>query len=188
MSTDISHTVTAKSDQLNAADLIGGPVTVSVVSVNILKGDQPVSILITGGHQPFKPCLTVRRILAKLWTTDSSLWVGRSMTLYCDETVMWAGEMAGGIRVSHLSNIGGRKEVTVRASKHKIMKHVIEPILSYLLPEFKSDLSKAKTLQELNEKAKKAIALSKSEKDKGRELYKKRLKEINKANGESKES
>lgn len=133
---DISKTIVAKSDQLNASDLLGGPITVTVERVNIVKSaDQPVSIHITGGWQPFKPCLTVRRILAKLWGTSSKNWVGQSMTLYCDESVMWAGERAGGIRVSHATGIESRQEVITRASKHKVMAYLIEP-LSIELPAY----------------------------------------------------
>jgi hypothetical protein len=130
MNDDISATITAKSDQLNACDLLGGPITVKVTGVNVYKNvDQPVSIQIDGGHQPFKPCLTVRRILAKLWGPSSKEWIGQSMTLYCDESVMWAGERAGGIRVSHVTGINSKQEVVTRASKHKTMAYIIEPLV-----------------------------------------------------------
>lgn len=130
MNDDISKTIVAKSDQLNAADLLGGPITVMVESVKVSNGaDQPVSIFTGPDRQPFKPCLTVRRILAKIWGVDSSEWVGRSMTLYCDESVVWAGEAAGGIRVSHASHIAGRQRITTRASKHKAMQYIVEPLL-----------------------------------------------------------
>jgi hypothetical protein len=126
---DISHTITAKSDQLNACDLIAGPITVTVQSVKTNgPQDQPVWIDIGGGYQPYKPCLTVRRILAKLWGTKSRDWVGRSMTLFCDETVRWAGEDVGGIRVSHVSGIQQTAFVTTRASKRSVTKAKIEPI------------------------------------------------------------
>jgi hypothetical protein len=133
---DISHTIIAKSDQLNACDLLGGPITVTVEKVNIVKSaDQPVSISIGGGHQPFKPCLTVRRILAKLWGPKSSQWIGRSMTLYCDESVVWAGERAGGIRISHMTHINGQQSVTTRASKHKTMSYIIDELV-FSLPSY----------------------------------------------------
>lgn len=130
MMDDISKTIVAKSDQLNACDLLGGPITVTVESVNVVKSaDQPVSIRIGGDRQPFKPCLSVRRILAKIWGVDSSEWIGRSMTLYCDESVVWAGEAAGGIRISHASHIDGQQRVTTRASKHKVMQYIVEPLV-----------------------------------------------------------
>ena len=128
MNDDISATIVAKSDQLNACDLLGGPITVKVTGVNVYKNvDQPVSIQIDGDHQPFKPCLTVRRILAKLWGPSSKEWIGQSMTLYCDESVMWAGERAGGIRVSHVTGISSKQDVVTRASKPVSYTHLTLP-------------------------------------------------------------
>jgi hypothetical protein len=146
MNDDISHTIIAKSDQLNASDLLGGPITVTVESVGVKQGrDQPVSIKIDGGYQPYKPCLTVRRILAKLWGVKSAQWVGRQLTLYCDESVKWAGEEAGGIRVSHMSNISGMQKVTTRASKHTATQSIIYPIVK--LPDYSdSEIEKNKTV------------------------------------------
>ena len=139
MNDDISKTIVAKSDQLNACDLIGGPITVTVEAVNIVKSaDQPVSIRIGSDRQPFKPCLSVRRILAKVWGVDSSQWIGRSMTLFCDDSVIWAGEPAGGIRVSHVTGIDKTERVTTRASKHKVMQYIIEPLIINL-PAYSDD-------------------------------------------------
>ena len=127
---DISDTITAKSDQLNACDLFGGPITVKVTAVNVCKtSDQPVSIQVGDDRQPFKPCLTVRRILAKLWGPKSAVWVGKSMTLYCNDSVMWAGQAAGGIRVSHLEGINEPRDITVRTSKHKTTTYTILPLV-----------------------------------------------------------
>jgi len=129
MTDDILQTITAKSDQLNACDLIAAPITVKVLDVKVNKSDQPVAIKIDGDHQPFKPCLTVRRILAKLWGPSSASWVGHSMTLYCDESILWAGERAGGIRVSHVTGISQEQSVVTRASKHKVMSYLIAPLV-----------------------------------------------------------
>ena len=146
MQDDILSTITAKSDQLNACDLIAAPITVKVLAVNVAKSDQPVAIKIDGDHQPFKPCLTVRRILAKLWGASSSEWVGQSMTLYCDETIMWAGEKAGGIRVSHVTGITSETSVVTRASKHKVMSYIIKPLIVALPAYSDADIEDNKEL------------------------------------------
>jgi hypothetical protein len=136
---DISGTIMAKSDQLNASDIVGGPITVTVNGVSVNKrSDQPVSISISGGYQPFKPCLTVRRVLSGVWGNDSSKWIGGMMTLYCDESVMWAGVQVGGIRISNLSGISEPQSVTVNASKHKKMQHTVYPLIIEL-PAYPDD-------------------------------------------------
>ncbi len=126
---DISKTLQAKSDQLNACDLFGGPITVKVKKVNIADSDQPVSIYLDGDRQPFKPCLSMRRILAKLWGKESESWTGKSMSLYCDDSVKWAGERAGGIRISHMQGLPSPQDVTVRASKHTVVTYTILPLV-----------------------------------------------------------
>ncbi len=101
---DLSSTVIAKSDQLNADDLVE-PITITVTRVDKVSAkDQPVHIH-SAGRQPYKPCLTMRRMLISAWGKFKDEWVGRSMVVYCDPEVMWAGKEHGGIRVSHVSHI-----------------------------------------------------------------------------------
>ena len=101
---DLSSTTVAKSDQLNADELIE-PITITVTRVDKVSAkDQPVHIHAVG-IQPYKPCLTMRRILIAAWGKYKDDWVGRSMVLYCDPEVMWAGKEQGGVRVSHVSHI-----------------------------------------------------------------------------------
>ena len=101
---DLSSTVIAKSDQLNADELID-PITITVTRVDKVSAkDQPIHIH-SEGIQPFKPCLTMRRMLIAAWGKYKNEWIGRSMVLYCDPEVMWAGKEQGGVRVSHVSDI-----------------------------------------------------------------------------------
>lgn len=101
---DLSSTIVAKSDQLNADDLIE-PITITITRVDkVSSKDQPVNIH-SQGRQPFKPCLTMRRMLIAAWGKYKDDWVGQSMTVYCDPEVLWAGKAHGGIRISHVTGI-----------------------------------------------------------------------------------
>lgn len=105
---DLSPTIVAKSDQLNADDLIGGPRTVRVTRVVVQpdQADQPVSVFFEGDNgRPYKPCKSMRRVLVALWGPQSDAYPGRQLTLYRDSTVMWGGQPAGGLRISHMSDI-----------------------------------------------------------------------------------
>jgi hypothetical protein len=106
-SLDISKTLVAKSDQLNADDLIAGDVIVRITGVSAGDGEQPVIVSITGGHKPWKPCKTMRRVLAHGWGTDASAWVGKGLKLYRDADVKWAGSAIGGIRIRAMTDIPG---------------------------------------------------------------------------------
>lgn len=148
---DISQIIKAKSDQLNAGDLIGGPVIVKVLGATSRSGDQPLSIKIDGGFQPFKPCLSMRRVLAKLWGVETDAWIGKSMVLFNDPTVIWAGKPEGGIRISHLEGIAEAEEVPVRASKRAVTRYLVEPlILEQAQPEQKAP--SFETIRELMDK------------------------------------
>src|SRR5690349_24228607 len=104
---DLTNTIIPKSDQLNSDDLIAGPRTFTVTEVRVKSTpEQPVDIhLAESPGKPFRPSKTVLRILVTAWGKEGDEYVGRRMTLYRDETVKWAGQEVGGIRVSHLSHI-----------------------------------------------------------------------------------
>ena len=119
---DISHTIVPKSDQLNADQLIASPLTITVTKVTARAGsdNQPVSIHYEGDKgRPYKPCLTMRKLLAFAWSPDAATWVGRAMTLYHEPSVLWAGEEVGGIRISHMSDIQGNIKISLAKSKTK---------------------------------------------------------------------
>ena len=104
--TDLSTTIIAKSDQTNSEDLLSGPRTITVTDVRGATGDQPISIFYEGDNgKPFKPCKSMRRLLVYAWGSDGSQYAGRSMTLFNDPQVKWAGKPVGGIRISELSHI-----------------------------------------------------------------------------------
>lgn len=117
---DMSRFVEAKSDQLNADDLIGAPRTITVTRVTGSDGDQPVSIHYQGdAGKPYKPCKTMRRVLLAVWGRNAADYVGRSMTLYRDDSVTFGGLAVGGIRISHMSHIEKKTVVVVMKTKGK---------------------------------------------------------------------
>ena len=115
---DMSQFVEAKSDQINADDLIGAPRTITVTRVTGCEGDQPIAIYYQGDNgKPFKPCKTMRRVLLAVWGRNAADYAGRSMTIYRDDSVTFGGLNVGGIRISHMSHID--KEVLVVVMKTK---------------------------------------------------------------------
>lgn len=103
---DISHTIIAKSDQLNAADLTAEGKLLQVTAVRVINSpDQPVIIHYVGDNgRPYKPCKSMRRVIVRFWGTDSSKYKGHFMHVYNDPEVTWAGQPVGGIRITGLSN------------------------------------------------------------------------------------
>ena len=126
---DVTEAIQPKSDQLNADDLIGSTLTSAIESVIVSQGDQPITIKLTGHARPWKPCKSMGRVLAMAWGKDSRVWVGRSVTLFCDPSVTWAGVSVGGIRVSHLSHIKHSIDMSLTASKGKRKPFKVDPLV-----------------------------------------------------------
>ena len=103
---DISFTLEAKSDQLNAIDIMDCDRIIKVTKVDVTKGDQPVSVFFYGDNgRPWKPSKGMRRILSGAWGKESDNWIGKHAELYFDPSVKFGGKEVGGIRVKALSDI-----------------------------------------------------------------------------------
>jgi hypothetical protein len=127
---DVSHALQPKSDQLNADDLIASPMTYIIQQVDVREsGDQPISIWLQGFSRPYKPCKSMGRVLATAWGTDSSMWAGQGITLYCDPTVTWAGKAVGGIRISHLTGLQQPMQISLTASRGKRKPFTVQPLI-----------------------------------------------------------
>lgn len=126
---DMSTTIIAKSDQINAADLIGITKTITIREVKIKPGeDQPVSVYFEGDQKAFRPCKGVRRLMVRVWGPDASRYVGQSMTLFQDPTVTWAGKPEGGIRVSHMTGLSKPIVESMRTSRAATKPYEILPL------------------------------------------------------------
>ncbi len=127
---DMERTVLANSNQLNADDLVSGPRVLLVKSVEVKPADkkQPITIHYAGddGH-PYKPNLSMRRILITLWGKEKEAYIGRSIVVFRDPTVRFGSDTVGGIVISHLSHIERREEVALTISRGKKKTYIIEP-------------------------------------------------------------
>lgn len=134
--TDMTRVIKPKSDQLNADDLIGGTMTVTVTAVDIKGGqDQPVSVRFEGDNgKPYKPCKSMCRVMVTVWGADAKQYVGKSMTLYRDPKVTWGGMEVGGIRISHMSHIDQPVTMALTASNKKRNPYTVHPLVMQTAP------------------------------------------------------
>lgn len=127
---DMTPAIQPKSDQLNADDMMAGPITVTIRDVKITPGsEQPVSILVEGTDKAYRPCKSMSRVLVAAWGADAKAYIGRSLTLYRDPTVKWGGMEVGGIRISHMSDIDGAKQMMLTATKGSRKPHKVLPLV-----------------------------------------------------------
>jgi hypothetical protein len=130
MNTDMREVIIPKSDQLNTDDLISGPITVKITSVQIRPGtEQPISVRFDGdNNKPYKPCKSMARVMVHCWGPDAKNYTGRSMTLYRDDRVRWAGVAVGGIRISHLTDIDRDITMALTETKQSRKPFTVRPL------------------------------------------------------------
>jgi len=130
---NVSHTIIAKSDQLNFDDIRSGEKIIEITDVHVTATDQPVSIFYKNDlNKPYKPCKGMLRLICEAWGEESENWHGKSMKLYGEDSVRWAGQEIGGIRIRALSDIDPRGMSSyVAVTRGKRRKVTIE----YLKPQ-----------------------------------------------------
>ncbi|MGZ4519735.1 MAG: hypothetical protein ACXVXW_04870 [Mycobacteriaceae bacterium] len=126
---DISDTLAPNSDQLDAVDLAAtGPQTFTITKVGKGNPEQPVQISLAEFPRVWRPGKSMRRVLAACWGTDAEQWIGRRVTLYCDDSVTFGNDVTGGTRISHLSHIDGVKKVPLLVSRKKSATFTVRPL------------------------------------------------------------
>jgi hypothetical protein len=117
---DLSKALAPKTDQIDAADLIGRPpqiFTIKSVSENgsELADQQPVNIRLEETDLYWRPSKGMLRVMAdpECWGRDVKLWAGRQVELYGDPNVYFGKEKRGGTRISRMSHISGKKKILI---------------------------------------------------------------------------
>jgi len=127
---DMTESLAAKSDQLNAVDLTE-PRTFTIEKVTAGSADQPFNFhLVELPGKPWRPSKGMRRVLARGWGAKNveTVYPGRMVTLFCEPKVKWAGAPVGGIRVSHMSDIGDGFSTPLAESKQKREMYRVDPL------------------------------------------------------------
>lgn len=134
---NLSTTITPKSDQMNADDLVSGPRTIRITDVQAgASAEQPVNIYFDGDNgRPYKPGKSMRRVLVSMWGADSKAYIDKRITLYNDPSITFGPEKTGGIRISHASGIDAPFEIALTVKKGKRKPHTVQP-----LPDFTAGL------------------------------------------------
>lgn len=151
---DISDTLAPKSDQLDNIELVDGPRTFTVDRVDVKVGtDQPVSVYFKEFPRPWKPGVTMRRVLAFCWGKHSSKWPGKRVTLFRDPDIAYGPNKSGGTRISHLSHIAGPTSVPILLSQGRPGTYKVEPL---------PDVAPAAPAEPLDSRIAKALAAFKA--------------------------
>lgn len=127
---DMTAACAPRSDQINAEDLLTGPRTVTITDVKRGSSEQPVDIVTAeyGPGRPYKPSKTMRRMIVAAWGTNSSVYIGRRLTIYRDPDITFGRDRCGGIRISHLSHIDERLEIALTVTRGRRASFAVDPL------------------------------------------------------------
>ena len=126
---DMTSTIQPRSDQLNADDLLTGPMTVTITEVTQGNAEQPVNVnTVETPGRPYKPSKSMRRVMVAAWGKDATAYAGRRMTLYCNPKIKFGGQEVGGIEISHMSDIDQDLKVSLTATRGKKRLHTVKPL------------------------------------------------------------
>lgn len=154
---DVSETIAANSEQINAEDFLSGQRIVTISSVEQGNTEQPVFIhLAEFEGRTYRPAKTMRRLMVAVWGPDSRVYIGRRMRLFNDPDVKWAGKAVGGIRINAMSDIDKPVTVQLMVTRGKREPFTVQPLQAVPAPEpapdgWQADVAACDTVEDLTE-------------------------------------
>ena len=103
--TELQQCAAAKSDQIDADNLIGG-ITMDVTIKAVQRGpsnEQPLQLVLEETDKFYRPSKTYRRALIGCFGDEPAGWVGKRLRLIRNPDTMFGGVKVGGVEVSHAS-------------------------------------------------------------------------------------
>lgn len=125
---DLTESIQPRSDQVNADDLIAGPITYTIREVIQGKAESPFDFMLVETDRAYRPSKTMRRVIVNAWGAEAANYAGRRLTLYREPSIKFGGQTVGGIRVSHMSHIDSRAEILVQTTRGKREKFTVDPL------------------------------------------------------------
>lgn len=125
---DLTESIAPRSDQVNADDLIAGPITYTIREVIQGKAESPFDFLLVETDRAYRPSKTMRRVIVNAWGPEAANYAGRRLTLYREPSIKFGNAAVGGIRISHMSHIDSRVEVLAQVTRGKREKFTVDPL------------------------------------------------------------
>lgn len=126
---NLTETIAPKSDQLNADDLISGPVTVTITEVRKGNPEQPVDVVLDEyPGRAYRPSKSMRRVMVMAWGAEASAYTGRRLTLFRNPEITFGRDKVGGIEIAAMSHIDGPLTVALTATRGRRKNFTVQPL------------------------------------------------------------
>lgn len=148
---NLKRALEPKSDQLNADDLIAGPIDVVIRKVTVAaSGEQRIAFYYHGdNNKPYKPGKAMGRLIMEAWGDEPAKYIGRGLRLYRDPEIKFGKDQVGGIRISHMTDIPETISVPITVKRGERKPWIVRPLVmqaqagSDPLPEYNIEAAKA---------------------------------------------
>jgi hypothetical protein len=139
---DLTETIAPRSDQINADDLISGPVTVTIQEVVKGTAEQPVDVrLVEFPGRAYRPSKSMRRVMVMAWGSEAAVYAGRRLTLYRNPEITFGKDKVGGIEIGEMSHLDRPLTVALTATRGKRKSFSVKPLAD--LPPARDFLAEA---------------------------------------------
>lgn len=126
---DMTASIAPKSDQLNADDLISGPVTVTIQEVVQGTPEQPVDVrLVEFPGRAYRPSKSMRRVMVSAWGPEASGYAGQRLTLVRNPEITFGRDKVGGIEIEAMTGIPKPLTIALTATRGKRKNFTVQPL------------------------------------------------------------
>ena len=126
---DLTESIAPRSDQLNADDLISGPITVTITDVREGAAEQPVDVILAEyPGRAYRPSKSMRRIIVMAWGAKSAAYTGHRLTLFRNPEITFGRDKVGGIEIAAMSHIDKPLTVALTATRGKRKSFTVKPL------------------------------------------------------------
>ena len=141
---NLTESIAPKSDQLNADDLMSGPITVTIREVAKGTAEQPIDVhLVEYPGRAYRPSKSMRRVLVSAWGVEGETYPGHQLTLMRNPEITFGREKVGGIEIAAMSHIDKPLTVALTSTRGHRKNFTVTPLTIALTRDWISELDLA---------------------------------------------
>jgi hypothetical protein len=126
---NLTETIAPKSDQINADDLLPGPIVVTIAEVVKGNAEQPVDVrLVEYPGRAYRPSKSMRRVLVTAWGPEAATYTGRRLKLFRNPDIAFGGTKLGGIEIEAMSDIDKPLTIALTTTRSKRKNFTVQPL------------------------------------------------------------
>ena len=141
---NLTESIAPKSDQLNADDLMAGPITVTIREVAKGTAEQPIDVhLVEYPGRAYRPSKSMRRVLVSAWGVEGETYAGHRLTLIRNPEITFGREKVGGIEIAAMSHLDKPLTVALTSTRGHRKNFTVQPLAEVKARDWLTELTLA---------------------------------------------